>query len=272
MTHDDDALRIDTSERDGSRGGRVDRERRLVEAFVALADTLVDDFDVVDLLQTLVEQTVDLLAADAAGLMLADQRGGLQVVASSSERTRLLELFQLQNNEGPCLDCYRSGRQVLVSDLTRDAERWPRFVPEATRQGFRSVHALPLRLRAEIIGAMNLFHSGPGALPDEDLEVGQSLADVATIGILQERTIQRTETLSEQLQSALNSRVIIEQAKGVLAEKGTLDMDAAFGRLRGYARANNRRLSELARDVVDGKVDSEELLRSSPSVRPNGDR
>ena len=239
------------------------RERRLVETFVTLADTLVDDFDVVDLMQTLVEESVTLLAADAAGLMLADQRGGLQVMASSSEKTRLLELFQLQNDEGPCLDCFRSGQRVLVADIGREAERWPQFAPEATRQGFASVHAIPLRLRAETIGAMNLFHSSPGLLSEEDVRLGQALAAVATIGILQERAIQRGEMLSEQLQGALNSRVIIEQAKGVLAEKGHLDMDSAFDRLRSYARRRNMRLSDLARSVVDGSTSTENVLRSS---------
>lgn len=244
----------------------MDRERHLVETFVALADTLVDDFDIVDLMHTLVEESVNLLAAEAAGLMLADQRGGLQVLASSTERTRLLELFQLQNDEGPCLDCFRSGEQILVPDLLTETTRWPQFVPEAERQGFRSVHALPMRLRSETIGAMNLFHAQPGALSPEDLRVGQSLADVATIGILQERAIERTETLSEQLQTALNSRIIIEQAKGVLAEKGDLDMDAAFAHLRGYARGNNLRLSDLARSVVEGTVDSQDLLFGAPST------
>lgn len=245
----------------------VTRERRLVEAFVALADTLVDDFDAVDLMHTLVEQSLDLLTADAAGLMLADQRGGLKVVASSTERTRLLELFQLQNDEGPCLDCFKTGRQILAPDLTAQVDRWPRFVPEAERQGFRSVHALPLRLRSETIGAMNLFHTNASALSGEDLKVGQSLADVATIGILQERAIQRSETLSEQLQGALNSRIIIEQAKGVLAEKGGLDMDAAFALLRGHARSNNRRLSDLARDVVEGRVASGDVISASDPSR-----
>ena len=240
----------------------MNRERRLVETFVTLADTLVADFDVVELMQTLVDQTVSLLDADAAGLMLADQRGGLQVMASSSEQTRLLELFQLQNNEGPCLECYRSGRHVPVEDLHAEVERWPRFVPEAQRQGFNSVHAIPLRLRTDTIGALNLFHSRPSTLSEEDLRVGQSLAGVATIGILQERAIQRTETLSEQLQAALNSRVIIEQAKGVLGERQKLDMDAAFALLRTYARNNNLRLGEVARGVVEGSLDPEVLLRA----------
>ncbi len=240
----------------------MDRENSLIEAFVAMADTMVDDFDVVDLLQTLVEQSVELLAADAAGLMLADQRGGLQVMASSSEQTRLIELFQLQNDEGPCLECFRSGDQVLVADIASEVDRWPHFVPEAERQGFRSVYALPLRLRTETIGALNLFHSQRDALPSDDLGVGQALADVATIGILQERAIQRTETLSEQLQVALNSRVVIEQAKGVLAERGNLDMDAAFALLRGFARANNHKLSVVARGVVDGTVDTSTVLQN----------
>jgi GAF domain-containing protein len=241
----------------------VDREQRLVETIVTLADTLIDDFDVVELMQTLVDQSVNLLEADAGGLMLADQRGGLQVMASSSERTRLLELFQLQNNEGPCLDCYLSGKQVLVVDLTNEGTRWPQFVPEAERRGFSSVQALPLRLRADTIGALNLFHARPRSLSEDDLRVGQAMAAVATIGILQERAIQRTETLSEQLQSALNSRVIIEQAKGVLAEGGSLDMDAAFAKLRGYARGNNLRLGEVARGVVEGKIDTETVLEAS---------
>ena len=250
-------------------GGGMDRERKLAEAFVALADSLVAEFDVVEMLQSLVERCVELLAADAAGLMLSDQRGGFQVTASSSERSRLLELFQLHNDEGPCLDCYRSGTQVLVPDLGDTAERWPRFVPEAQRQGFRSVHALPLRLRGETIGAMNLFHRSSGPLTNGDLPLGQALADVATIGILQERAIHRTESLAEQLQTALNSRVIIEQAKGVLSEKGTLDMDTAFARLRGYARGCNLRLSEVARSVVDGTVAADEVLdAASVAVSP----
>jgi transcriptional regulator with GAF, ATPase, and Fis domain len=241
----------------------MERERRLTETFVTLADTLVDDFDVVELMQTLVEESVNLLDAQAAGLVLADQRGGLQVMASSSERSRLLELFQVQNDEGPCLECYRTGEQILVGDISAEAGRWPKFTPEAARQGFASVHSLPLRLRTETIGALNLFHAQAGSLLEEDIRVGQALASVATIGILQERAIQRTELLSEQLQRALNSRVIIEQAKGVLAERGALDMDVAFASLRGYARSHNLRLAELARGVVEATIDTSDILRAS---------
>lgn len=241
----------------------MNRERRLVGAFVAMADTLVDEFDVIDLLQGLVENCVELLSADAAGLLLADQRGGLQVIASSSEDSELLDLFQLQNDEGPCLDCYNEGAAVLVPDLAAAGDRWPRFVPEAQRRGFNGLHALPLRLRSETIGALNLFFIKAGSPLDEDVRVAQGLADVATIGILQDRTLSRSEALSEQLQGALNSRVVIEQAKGVLAERGGLDMETAFAKLLAYSRGSNLRLREVAASVVDGSIDMPTILSSS---------
>ena len=244
----------------------MDRERQLVDAFVNVADSLVDDFDVVDLLQDLVDHCVDLLAADAAALLLADQRGRLMVAASSSEESRLLELFQLQNEEGPCLDCYRASRPVFVSDSACEP-RWPRFCAVFQSHGFRSVHALPLRMRAETIGAINFFHTRPGPLSEEDLRLGQALADVATISILQQRAIERTETVSEQLQKALNSRVIIEQAKGVLAESAGLDMDSAFVSLRSYARQSNQLLTAVARGVVDGTITPGEVIERSESTR-----
>ena len=238
----------------------MDRESKVIQAFVGLADTLVDDYDVTDLLHELVGHYVELLGSDAVGMLLADQRGGLQVIASSTERTRLLELFQLQNNEGPCLDCFQTGEPVLVPDLLTEADRWPHFVFVALEEGFRSVHALPLRLRNETIGAINLFSFTSGSLTVEDLRLGRALADVATIGILQERAIRRTETLTEQLQGALNSRVIIEQAKGVLAERGSLDMDTAFALLRHYARDHNLHLREVARSVVEGALETDEVI------------
>jgi GAF domain-containing protein len=229
----------------------MSREQHLAAAFVELADTLVDDYDVVDLLDRLAGHSVQLLGATAAGLLLDDQRGGLRVLAASSERTRLLELFQLQTDQGPCLDCIRTGRPVSVPDLNYAADRWPRFVPMAAQQGFRAVHALPLRLRSHTIGALNLFHDQPATLTTDDLRIGQALADAATIGILHERAIRHGETLIEQLQTALNSRVIIEQAKGFLADRGGLDVDQAFNLLRGYARNHNLRLSDTARRVVE---------------------
>ncbi|MGB8962076.1 MAG: GAF and ANTAR domain-containing protein [Pseudonocardiaceae bacterium] len=246
------------------------RERTLSRAFVGLADTLVDEFDIIDLLDRLVNYSVELLAADAAGIMLADSQRNLRVVAYSDEDAKVMELLQLQADEGPCVECLRTGLPVSVPNLVDAATRWPVFVAAVAKQGaYRSVHALPLRLRGEAIGTMNLFHSQPGELPDTDLALGQAMADVATIGILQERAIRRGEMLTEQLQIALNNRVIIEQAKGVLAQHGDLTMAAAFDRLRRYARTHNARLSEVARKVVEADLGADVLgapaLQSQPS-------
>ena len=236
------------------------RESLLVAAFVEMADTLVDDYDIADVLHQLTEHCVRLLGAAAAGLLLTDQRGSLQVLASSTERTRLLELFQLQTNEGPCLDCVRTGQPVLISDLGAEHGRWPGFAPEAIREGFHSVHAVPMRLRREVIGALNLFGTRPGALTEQDLTVVRALADTATIGILQERAIHRGEVLTAQLQNALNSRITIEQAKGVLAHAGDIEMDQAFEALRSYGRARSTRLSEIAALLVTGGLDPSAVL------------
>jgi transcriptional regulator with GAF, ATPase, and Fis domain len=228
-------------------------ERQLTEVFVEMADTLVDDFDLIDFLHRLTERCVELLGVSAAGLLLTDQRGALRVVAASAERARLLELLQLQTDEGPCPECFHSGRPVAVADLAAVSGRWPAFVSEARRAGFVSVQALPMRLRAEVIGALNLFDSRPGPLPKDIVQLGQALADVATIGLLQARAISHRDTLAEQLQAALNSRVIIEQAKGVIAERRQLDMDQSFTLLRTAARTTNRRLADLSRAIVDGR-------------------
>src|SRR4051794_25841356 len=229
------------------------RDRRLAETFVALADTMVADFDVIDLLDRLVGAAVDVLGATAAGLLLDDQRGHLQVMASSSEESRLVEVFQLQNSEGPCLESYDTGTLVSVDDLSAVTKRWPSFTPAAEALGFRAVHALPLRLRDTTIGALNLFHAQAGAWEGTDLSVAQALADVATIALLQQRALSRADLLAEQLQTALTSRIVIEQAKGVLAATGGLDMETSFGRLRRFSRNNNLRLSDVARDLVEGR-------------------
>ena len=234
------------------------REKTLAETFVLLADTLVDDYDIVDLLDQLVASTVNLLGVTAAGLLLDDQRGNLAVVASSDESTRLLEIFQLQTNEGPCLDCVRSGSAVSSDDLEDDRERWPRFVPAAIDAGFRSVVAVPLRLRDQTIGGLNMFHARPEPIPGDDRRLAQALADVATIGILQRRSSHRSTQLAEQLQHALSSRVAIEQAKGVLAERSNVGMDEAFAALRTHARTHNLKLTDVALAVVRGELDISE--------------
>ena len=221
----------------------------LSDTFVELADTMVADFDVIDFLQLLTDRSVMLLNASAAGVMLADPRGELRVAASSDEAAGLLELFQIQNDQGPCLDCYRTG-QPVTADLSGPGQRWPRFAAAATEYGFRTVEALPMRLRTEVIGALNLFRAAPGRFEAADLRLGQALADVATIGLLHERNVRRSETVAEQLQSALNSRVVIEQAKGKLAERFGLDMDQSFAMLRDYARNSNQRLTHVALSCI----------------------
>ena len=223
----------------------------LSETFVELTDTMVADFDVIDFLHVLTSRSAELLDVSAAGLLLADPRGELRVVAASSEAARLLELFQLQSDQGPCLDCFRSGQPVAAADLGAD-QRWPRFAAAAGQAGFCAVQALPMRLRDQVIGALNLFRATPGAFDAEAVHVGQALADVATIGLLHERSMRHSDTLNEQLQTALNSRVIIEQAKGKLAERLGIDVNQAFTILRDQARNRNQRLSDLARAFVEG--------------------
>jgi GAF domain-containing protein len=241
--------------------------RLLSETFVELADTMVAEFDVIEFMHVLTDRSVDLLGASAAGLLLADPRGDLRVVAASSEQARLLELFQIQHDQGPCLDCFRSGEPVSATDLAASAGRWPRFAPAAQRAGFAAVQALPMRLRTQIIGALNLFRAIPGPFGQDETRVGQALADVATISLLHERNLRRSETLNEQLQAALNSRVTIEQAKGKLAERAGIGTDRAFEILRGYARSRNRRLSELALAFVAGSEDLPGLSAGPPLPR-----
>lgn len=234
---------------------------RLAEVFVQVADTLVDEFDLIEFLQMVTSQTSELVDARDAGLLLADHHGRLQLMAASDERTQMLELFQVQTVEGPCQDCFRQGVPVVNADLAEAADRWPQFAPRAVRAGFRSVHAFPLRLRRDVIGALNLFGTDVGQMEPSDVQVVQAFADVATIGLLQERAVRRGEILSEQLQTALNSRIVIEQAKGALAQIHTISTDEAFERLRAYCRRNNLRLGEVAYAITTEPDRYPELTR-----------
>jgi transcriptional regulator with GAF, ATPase, and Fis domain len=236
-------------------------DERLAQTFVELADTLVGGFDLMEFLHMLTERCVELLEVDAAGLLLADGRGTLQLVAASTEQARLAELFQIQNDEGPCLDCYRTGLPVIVSDITarNAAAEWPRFAATAKEMGFAAVHAIPMRLRDEIIGTLNLFGLDQGVA-----RAARALVDVATIGILQERATREHEIVAGQLQVALNSRVVIEQAKGILAERLRITPDQAFITLRHYSRNNNQPLTQLARDVISGTTTIAGSVRASP--------
>lgn len=227
------------------------RAERVSAAFVKITDTLVADYDVLDLLHALVEATVDLLDAAAAGLLLADPHGELQLLASTSERSQLVEILQLRAGSGPCVESYSTGTLVVVEDIKALTGRWPEFQAAALSQEFRSVHALPMRVHGRTIGAMGLFGEKPGGLSDEDVAIGQALVDVATISILQERTIRESAIVNEQLQRALNGRVLIEQAKGVIAYTSGVDMDEAFKRLRSFARSNNQTLNDTATQVIE---------------------
>jgi transcriptional regulator with GAF, ATPase, and Fis domain len=242
----------------------------LSATFVELTDTMIADFDMIDFLHVLTDRSVQLLDVSAAGLLLADPRGELRVVAASSEAARLLELFQLQNDQGPCLDCFRAGQPVGAPDLSAAAPRWPRFAAAAQQAGFAAVQALPMRLRDQVIGALNLFRAGPGAFDPGSIRIGQALADVATISLLHERSMRRSDMLNEQLQAALNSRIVIEQAKGKLAERLGLDVGQAFSLLRDYARARNLRLSDLAQAFVDGSEPLTGLAAGRPQQTPPG--
>jgi GAF domain-containing protein len=234
--------------------------QRLATIFVEVADTLVDEFDLIDFLHLLSERAASLVDAAAVGIVLADPRGRLEFMAGSNENVKLLELFQLQNHEGPCLEAFRTAQPVINVDLGAAGDRWPRFAPRATALGFHAVHAFPLRLRQLVIGAMNVFGATKGGdFQDTDVTVMQALADVASIALIQERAIRRAEVLSEQLQGALNSRIVIEQAKGAVAQARDISVDDAFARIRSYARLRQLQLTDVAHTIVADPATAEQL-------------
>ena len=243
------------------------RESLGSHTFLQLADTLVDDFDIIDLLTILVDRCLELLDADAAGILLVDTAGNLRVMAASSEQARLLELFQLQNEQGPCLEAYSSGQAVVNTELREALEQWPRFIPYAVGAGFESAYALPLRLRGTVIGALNLFRSTTGPMPDADVQLAQTLADIASIAILQAKAVQDAQQRDDQLQHALDSRVVIEQAKGVLAERAHVDMDTAFNWIRTLARSSNTQLTTIATRIIAGELAPTDIAAKPPTSR-----
>lgn len=249
---------------DATDGTQVSREAEVIAAFVRLSDTLVDDYDVIEFLQFLTERCIHLVPVDEAAVMLAAPSGNLQAVASSSERSRLLELFELQNRDGPCLEAFLSASTVWSADLSTEFDRWPSFAPRAIDDGFRSVHSVPLKLRNEVIGALNLLRVEPGLLGDADAELVKALSDIATVGVLQERLVSRSAATASGLQTALTSRVRIEQAKGILSERLDISVDAAFELLRSYARGKSQRLSDVALGIVSRSLDV------TPGTEPPG--
>ena len=233
---------------------------RLAEVLVEVADTLVDEFDLIEFLQMVTEHTSELVQAEGAGILIADHHGRLKLMAATDERAATVELFQVQTEEGPCQDCFRKGSPVIDVDLAESGDGWPSFAPRAVAAGFRSVHAFPLRLRGTVIGALNLFGTRTGSMAPADVRIVQALVDVATIGLLQERAISRGEVLTEQLQVALNHRVVIEQAMGVLAQIHGVAIDDAFDLLRSYARSQRRGLSEVAQAVLEEPASVPDLI------------
>ncbi len=234
---------------------------RLAAVLIDVADTLVDEFDLIDFLQRVTTHASDLVAARICGLMLADQRGRLRLMAASDERAGMLELFQAQTEEGPCQDCFRDGLPVIVADLQEVRDRWPQFAPHAVAAGIKAVHAFPLRLRGDVIGALNMFGPDAGEMDDADVRVVQAVADVATIALLQARSISRGEQLTGQLQFALNSRIVVEQAKGYLAHLHDESPDEAFTRMRTYCRERGLMLSDVALTITTDADSLPELTR-----------
>ena len=239
------------------------REREVTRAFVALASSLAEGYDVVELLSELTADCAKLLDVASAGLLLADGRGVLHVMAASSERTRQLEVFQVQRADGPCRDCYLDGTPVSAPDLARETDRWPQFAPAALKAGFVSVHALPMRLRSKVLGALGLFGTTTGDLDPDDLSLGQALADVASVALVQGKVAADQRSVNEQLQTALDSRIVLEQAKGVIAQRGSLQMDEAFVVLRRYARDHNLRLTAVAEAVVARRLPAQQLFEKA---------
>ena len=239
----------------------LNRQALTATTFVEIVDTLVDDFDVIEVLTVLTSRSVELLEAAAAGILLVDSEGHLRVIGASTEQVGLLELFQIQNDQGPCLECFQTGIVVSNADLNASS-MWPQFAEECLRAGFPSVCAVPLRLKDLIIGCLNLFMSEPVALSEGEIALAQALADVACIAIVQDMATREAAIRECHLQHALNSRIVIEQAKGMIAERGGVDMDDAFARLRGYARNHNRGLTEVAEGMVGGSISVDAIIGS----------
>ncbi|MFG6504396.1 ANTAR domain-containing protein [Microbacterium sp. P05] len=230
------------------------REDQLLQTVSTLADSLVDDFDIVDLLQLLVEESARIFDATAAGILLVSQDRVLEVIASTSERSEFVGLMQLRAGEGPCVEAVATGAVVSVADLAKITDRWPDFAADALRSGFASIHAIPMRLRDSVIGSLNLFRDRVGELNATDAAAAKTLADIATISILQHRLVEESVVAQGQLQRALDSRVVIEQAKGYIAQSHDLDMDEAFRLIRAHARSTQSRLSDIAADITAGRL------------------
>lgn len=235
-----------------------------MDTFVELADTLVSNYDIGEFLYLLVERCQDVLQVDAGGVLLESPDGTLNLAAATSEKMSRLEESEISNNEGPCFEAYRDVKQIVAEDLQLTLEQWPNVTQVALDMDLHSVYAFPLRLRDDCIGALNLYREHPGPFDDRDVRLAQAFADVAAIGILQQRQIIEAQTRADQLQGALNTRVVIEQAKGVLAGKTGVTPDEAFEALRKHARNNRMNVHKLAVRVVEAQSADLSALRSTP--------
>lgn len=241
-----------------------EKRQGLAEAVAELVDTIVTDFDITELFYRLVATCVDLVQADEAGLLLVDRAGDLGLAASTSEATHLLELLQVQAREGPCFDAFRTGEPVRTGPLDSEEAKstWPEFAPMAVSAGFHSVVAVPMRWRDTTLGSLNLFRTDPADAGERDVTVARALADLTTIAIVHAHAVDGAHQVIDQLQGALDTRVSIEQAKGIVAESGKLDMVAAFDRIRRHARSSNQRLADVSAKIISGELDIETLTRS----------
>ncbi|MGR8010679.1 ANTAR domain-containing protein [Streptomyces hypolithicus] len=245
----------------------MSREQQVSEVFVKVADSLIDDFDLIEFLEQLCAHCVTVFGVSAAGILLGNEKETLHTIAASDETTHLLELFALQHDQGPCLECYRTGTARINIDLGDPAatSAWPAFATRALSSGFHTSHTFPLRLRDRAVGAMNLFHASQQPMSPQDASLAQAFADVATIALLQQRDLDQEQAERAQLQRALTSRIVIEQAKGILAERWNVDPDVAFAALRTYARAHQLRISDCARQIIDQTLDTHDIPRPAPT-------
>lgn len=248
---------------------RLTNPSRLSDLFVAAADTLVGGFDLVDFLHGVATGAAKITGSSAIGLLLAERDGGLRVIAASSEDPELLGLFSIQRAEGPCLDAHRAGAELPDIDLRATHDPWPDFTSQATALGFTGTHCFPLRLRGKTVGAMHAFQDDGHHLSADERRSGRALADLAAISLVQERATRRPGELTEQVLFALNSRIVIEQAKGTVALNLDVGVAEAFELLRVRAAQHRMPLTELARAVVADRGALDTLL-AEPSASELG--
>ncbi len=229
-------------------------QRALLEAYESFGRALLRPYEIGDVLYRLTDQVVEVLDIDGSGVCLAPNGGGLQLLSATDHHVAAIEDTQLTAGTGPILSAYETGEQVRVDDLV-DANDWPEFTRFAVDRGMRAVASLPMPVDERRIGALDLFRAEAHVWTDEEMQAAQGLANMASAYVLNHQALSESRTLAGQLQTALDSRIIVEQAKGLLAGRHGLTPNDAFGRLRQYARARGDRLHDVCRHVVEGTLD-----------------